>query len=326
MSMRHPLIASLSSAVLNGTSLSEAQGRSLAALDNTHTVELLFAAHEIARHFARAPFSCSIINAKSGTCSQDCRFCAQSARYSTSAPTHPLLPLQELIDRGLAMHAAGASCYSIVTSGLRLTDAEIDRVCRCAEYLVRHTRLTVSASLGLLSPEQAGRLARSGLSRYHHNLETARSHFTEICTTHAYEEDVDTLRTAREHGLEICSGGILGLGENFDQRIELAATLAELSVDVVPVNFLNPIPGTPLEKSPLLTPHDALKSVALFRFMLPRADITIAGGREAVLGDYLSWVPLAGANGVMIGNYLTTAGRDLGRDIRMLEQGQWIWS
>lgn len=324
--MHHPLVASLSAAVLNGDLLNEGQGRALAALDDAHTVSLLFAAHTVARHFGRAPFSCSIVNAKSGACSQDCRFCAQSSRYATHAPSHPLLSLQELIDRGMAMHAAGASCYSMVTSGLRLTDAEIDRVCRCAEYLLRHTGLTISASLGLLDSAQAGRLARAGLTRYHHNLETARSHFPEICTTHSYEEDVDTLRTAREHGLEICSGGIFGLGETFDQRIELAATLADLNVNVVPVNFLNPIPGTPLEKSPLLTPHDALKSVALFRLMLPRADITIAGGRETVLGDYLSWLPLAGANGVMIGNYLTTAGRSLDKDMRMLEQGQWIWS
>lgn len=324
--MHHPLIANLTAAVLDGNFLSQEQGCALAALGIAHTVSLLFSAHAITRHYKRAPFTCSITNAKSGACSQDCRFCAQSAHYTTQAPTHPLLPLQELIDRGLAMHAAGASCYSVVTSGLILTDAEIDRVCRCAEYLIHHTGLTVSASLGLLKPDQARRLAQAGLTRYHHNLETARSHFPKICTTHSYDADVDTLRTAHEHGLEICSGGILGLGESFEQRIELAATLAELHADTVPINFLSPIPGTPLEKSPLLTPHDALKSVALFRFMLPKANITIAGGREAVLGDYQSWLPLAGANGMMIGNYLTTAGRDLGKDLRMLEQGQWIWN
>jgi len=170
----------------------------------------------------------------------------------------------------------------------------------------------------------ARRLAEAGLTRYHHNLETARTHFPAICTTHEYDQDIETILLAKEHGLEVCSGGILGLGESWEQRIELAATLRELGVDTVPLNFLNPIPGTPLGDMELLTPHDALKSVALFRLMLPGADITVAGGREKVLGDYQSWLPLAGANGMMIGNYLTTMGRDLAADLRMLEQGAWI--
>jgi len=322
--MLHPLITSLSRLVLDGTPLTEEQGLLLAGLDSEHTTGLLFAANAITRAMGHRPFTCSITNAKSGTCSQDCTFCAQSGHYDTGSPTHPLLPLEELIERGLAMHKAGAKCYSLVTSGLRLSSAEIDRICRCVMELKSRTSLELSASLGLLSEDYADRLTRAGLTRYHHNLETARSYFPSICTTHDYEDDVATVRLARKHGLNICSGGILGLGETWAQRIELAATLADLKVDTVPLNFLSPIPGTPLQDSSLLSPHDALKSVALFRFMLPRASITIAGGRERILGDFQSWLPLAGANGMMIGNYLTTKGRNLDADLRMLEQGQWI--
>jgi biotin synthase len=322
--MLHPLITRLSRLVLDGATLTEEQGLLLAELDSEHTTGLLFAANAITRAMGHRPFTCAITNAKSGTCSQDCTFCAQSGHYETGSPTHPLLPLEELIQRGLAMHEAGAKCYSLVTSGLRLSSEEIDRICRCAAELKSRTTLELSASLGLLSDDSAMRLKQAGLSRYHHNLETARSHFPSICTTHSYDEDIATVRLAGKHGLKICSGGILGLGETWTQRVEMAATLAELDVDTVPLNFLSPIPGTPLQDSPLLSPHDALKSVALFRFMLPRASITVAGGRERVLGDYQSWLPLAGANGIMIGNYLTTRGRNLEADLRMLEQGRWI--
>lgn len=322
--MHHPLITRLTRLILDGSLLTEEQGLALAALPPEDTTGLLMAANTVKKAFGRRRFTCSILNAKSGTCSQDCRFCAQSGHYATGAPTHPLLPLDELIRRGLDMQQAGASCYSLVTSGLMLNSEEIDRVCACAAVLKDRTTLPLSASLGLLTPDYARRLAAAGLTRYHHNLETARSYFPSICTTHRYDQDIATIRLAREHGLQICCGGILGLGESFAHRIELAVTLAELDVDTVPLNFLVPIPGTPLEKQSLLTPHDALKSVALFRLMLPKADITIAGGREQVLGDYQSWLPLAGANGMMIGNYLTTMGRDLARDQRMMEHGQWI--
>lgn len=322
--MLHPLITRLSSQVLEGQRLTQEELLLLAGLGSEHTTALLFAASAITRAMGHKPFTCSITNAKSGTCSQDCAFCAQSGHYETGSPTHPLLPLEELIERGLAMHKAGAKCYSLVTSGLRLSSDEIDRICHCVMELKSRTSLELSASLGLLTEDYALRLIRAGLSRYHHNLETARSHFPSICTTHDYEDDVATVRLARAHGLKTCSGGILGLGESWAQRVELAATLAELGVDTVPLNFLSPIPGTPLQDSALLSPHDALKSVALFRFMLPRAGITIAGGRERVLGDYQSWLPLAGANGMMIGNYLTTKGRNLDADLVMLEQGQWI--
>ncbi len=237
--MLHPLITSLYNQVIEGAPLTEEQGRLLAALDEEHTTGILFAAGTITRAMGRRPFTCSITNAKSGTCSQDCRFCAQSGHYSTGSPTHPLLPLDELIGRGLAMHEAGARCYSLVTSGLMLASDEIDRICRCAEALKARTNLELSASLGLLSEDYARRLASAGLTRYHHNLETSRSYFPSICTTHSYDQDIATIRLAMKHGLNVCSGGILGLGESWAQRVELAATLAELGVDPAPEGFLD---------------------------------------------------------------------------------------
>lgn len=322
--MKTSLIDVFSSVILDGARLTVDQGLELAQLGPEHTTSLLCAAGRIKKHFGLPVFTCSITNAKSGQCTQDCVFCAQSAHHQANSPEHPLLPVEQMIERGLAMYRAGARCHALVTSGLMLTSEEINQICACLRVLRQSTNLELSASLGLLTTDYCSRLKAAGLMRYHHNLETARSFFPQICTTHAYDQDIATIKRAQDQGLTVCSGGILGLGESFAQRIELAATLADLGVSTVPLNFLVPIPGTPLEHSTLLTPHDALKSVALFRFMLPTAHITIAGGRELVLGDYQSWLPLAGANGLMIGNYLTTDGRDLDQDRLMLEQGQWI--
>jgi biotin synthase len=322
--MTHPLIRTLTQKVLGGRSLTPEEGMALTALTKEHTLDLLVAAHSITQAMQSRFFTCAIVNAKSGTCSQDCHFCAQSRYYRTSAPTHSLLVLDDLVARGVSMAQAGALCFSLVTSGLMLTSAEMDTICQCIALLKKKTSLEISASLGLLTPEYAQRLHDAGLTRYHHNVETARSYFPAICSTHSYDQDLETIALAQEFGLKVCCGGILGLGESWEQRVELAGTLADLQVDTVPLNFLVPIPGTPLERQQLLSVHDALTSVALFRFFLPNTNITIAGGREQVLGDYQSWLFLAGANGMMIGNYLTTQGRDLSKDQRMLEQGQWI--
>jgi biotin synthase len=165
----------------------------------------------------------------------------------------------------------------------------------------------------------ARQLKESGITTYHHNLETARSHFDKICTTHDYDEDVATVQIAQSAGLKVCSGGILGLGESWEQRVELAFTLKELDVDSIPINFLNAIPGTPMETRPLLSPMEALKCIALFRMINPEKDITICGGRERTLRDYQSWIFLAGANGFMIGDYLTTKGRNTAMDIEMIK-------
>ena len=208
----------------------------------------------------------------------------------------------------------------MVTSGHSLSSKEIDSIGDTAEEINKKTDLSVCASLGQLTEPMASKLKQKGVTTYHHNLETAESYFNQICTTHNYDEDICTLKTAKSAGLKICSGGILGLGESWAQRVELAFTLKKLDVDSIPINFLNPIPGTRMENRPLLPPMEALKSIAIFRFINPDKDIIICGGREKTLGDFQSWVFIAGANGIIVGNYLTTKGRSTEIDMDMIRQ------
>jgi len=282
-------------------------------------VDMLVCADKIRAHYrGNTVFTCSIINAKSGSCSEDCAFCAQSARHKTGVSIYPMLTEQEIVDRALRMEDAGATKYSMVTSGFMLREKEIDIISAAAAQIRDRTALDVCASLGELTETMARKLRDSGISTYHHNLETAESYFHNICTTHAYAEDIRTVRIAASAGFRVCCGGILGMGESWEQRIELAFTLRELDVDSIPLNFLNPIPGTRMENASLMPPMEALKCIALFRIINPDRDITICGGRERVLGDFQSWVFLAGANGLMIGDYLTTAGRNEKMDMEMI--------
>lgn len=285
------------------------------------TMDLIVLAGKIRQRFKQKEvFKCAIINAKSGMCPEDCAFCAQSAHHQAEVQTYALLCADELERTGLDMAAAGATNYSIVTSGTNLTGSEIDTVCHAARNLKRKTDLTLCASVGLLTARSARQLKAAGITRYHHNLETARSYFEHICTTHTYDDDIETIRLAQQAGLVVCSGAIFGMGENWAQRVELAFTLKELDVDSVPVNFLNPISGTSLEDRPLLPPLEALKCIALYRFIHPKRDITVCGGREATLKDFQSWIFAAGANGVMVGNYLTTKGRSIDSDLEMIAE------
>ncbi len=304
-----------------GYSISYEEACELAALPEKDALDLIVCANKIRTEFKKNNvFTCSIINAKSGSCSENCAFCAQSAHHKTKIDTYPLLSKQELVDNAIHMHKAGATKYSMVTSGYMLTDKDIETICRAATIIKEKTDLTICASLGMLTELTAKQLKESGITTYHHNLETARSYFGRICTTHDYDEDIHTVKIAESAGLKTCCGGILGLGETWEQRVELAFTLKELGVDSIPINFLNPVPGTRMEKRPLMSPLEALKSVALFRFINPEKDITICGGREVTLRDYQSWIFMAGANGLMLGNYLTTKGRSVKMDIDMIEE------
>ena len=291
------------------------------AVSQDNTVDLIMCANKIRDKYKKNNiFTCSIINAKSGRCSEDCAFCAQSAFHKTGIVTYPLLDKEKIITNSIQMEKAGATKYSMVTSGHSLSGGEIDSIGHAAEEINNKTNLSVCASLGQLTEPVAIRLKEKGVTTYHHNLETAGSYFDQICTTHEYDEDIQTVKIAKSAGLKVCSGGILGLGETWMQRVELAFTLKELDVDSIPVNFLNPIPGTRMENRALLPPMEALKCIALFRFINPDKDITICGGREKTLGDFQSWIFMAGANGVMIGNYLTTKGRSAESDMDMIRQ------
>jgi biotin synthase len=262
---------------------------------------------------------CSIINAKSGRCPENCSFCAQSAHHETDAPVFPLLGPEALLEGARRAAAEGASCYGIVTSGTSIGKGpELDAICQALRLIRRETTISPSCSLGIMDEETARVLKAAGMETYHHNLETSRSFFPSICTTHDYEDDVQTVRAAKRAGLTVCSGGLFGLGETLAQRLELAFTLKELSVDSVPLNFLNPVAGTPLEGADHLTPLECLKTIALYRFILPASRITVCGGREHNLRDLQSWIFHAGASGAMVGNYLTTSGRQVEKDLQMI--------
>ncbi len=307
--------------ILGGSAgVSRKEGEMLAEDGAFDIRELIFFADVIRRHFKKnAVFLCSILNAKSGKCSQDCAFCSQSSFHDTTIDTYPLLASESIYKNAIDMHLAGATHYSVVTSGHSLTDEEIDQICNAVTMIKEKTDLTICGSLGMLSENSAKKLIQSGMTRYHHNLETAESHFENICTTHEYQEDIDTINLAVKHGFKVCSGGIFGLGESWMQRVELAFTLKELDIDTIPVNFLNPVVGTRVENNELMSPMDALKTIALMRFINPEKSITICGGREVTLKDFQSWVFFAGSNGLMIGNYLTTSGRDMASDMEMIE-------
>jgi biotin synthase len=270
--------------------------------------------------FDRKPFTCAILNAKSGLCAEDCSFCAQSSHHRTGITGHDLMDEKRILEAARGMAGAGIDRFSLVTSGTAVSNRELDRICRVAEKIIRTTNLKLCASLGMLTPETALSLRHAGISRYHHNLETARTHFPAICTTHTYDDSLSTLNAARSGGLQICCGGIFGLGESWMQRIEFGRTLNSLGPDCIPMNFLQPVPGTPLESAPRLTPRQALAGIALIRLLNPKTSITIAGGRRETLGDFQSWIFQAGADGMMIGDYLTTTGRDMTTDLNMLRE------
>jgi biotin synthase len=277
-------------------------------------------ASDIRDHFKGNGVSfCCIVNAKSGLCPENCKFCAQSAHHHTNAEVYPLVSKEEMIEKAREAKTCGANFFGIVTSGTEIaTQEEWDEI----EYAVKAINasgIKPCGSLGMLDFERAQRLKEVGLYRYHHNLETARSNFSNICTTHDYEEDIETIRNAKEAGLSTCCGGIIGLGETMEQRIELAFTLKEMDVDSVPINILNPIQGTPLAGIVPLMPIEILITIALYRFILPDKDIKLCGGKEKNLRQLLPLSIVAGCNSLMTGNYLTTLGRDAVLDMEMIQ-------
>jgi len=294
--------------------------KAYSSIPDNNIQEILEKANSFRIHFKQNNvFTCGIINAKSGFCSQDCAFCAQSIHYHTNAQTYPLYDKQKIVEQALGFEDSGATHFSIVTSGFMLNFKEMDTICNAITEINQRTGLTLCTSLGAISAHMAYQLKQSGVTNYHHNLETAKSFFDNICTTHDYNKDIETIQLAKSAGLRICCGGIMGLGETWQQRIELAFLLKELDIDSIPINFLNPIPGTKLEKMPVLSSATALKCIALFRLIHPAKDIIICGGREITLKEEQSRLFFAGANGLMIGNYLTTPGQKIENDLKMIQ-------
>ena len=261
----------------------------------------------------------SLINAKSGACPEDCAFCSQSVRFHTGVDVFAFLDIDEILAAAHATRDAGATQFCIVVAVRGPEERLLRNVIDAVGRVQRETGLEVACSLGLLNPEQAARLAAAGVRRYNHNLEACREMFPQVCTTHSYDDRVATAQLARDAGMELCCGGILGMGETLEQRVDFAFELAELEPCEVPINLLDPRPGTPLGDHDTLSQREALQAIALFRLILPGAWLRLAGGRERVLGELQGMGLVAGANALIVGNYLTTTGRSADEDRALLD-------
>ena len=273
-------------------------------------------ADNVRRHFMGDHFHlCSIINARSGNCSEDCRFCAQSARHHTGVTSYEVVDTDEAMEQARDNDRHGIHRLSLVTSGRSLSDGSLDRMEVLYSAIKKETSFDLCASMGLLNAQQMQRLAGMGVSRYHCNLEANKNYFSTVCTTHSYQDKVTTLRLARQRGMSLCSGGIIGMGETMEDRIDLAFELRDLGVQSIPINILTPIAGTPFADLEPLPVQEALTTIALFRLINPDAIIRLAGGRQLLEDDQYRCFT-AGANGALVGNYLTTVGNSVGRDLQ----------
>ncbi len=283
--------------------------------------ELCKTADEIRMHFCKDAFDiCTIINGKNGKCSEDCKYCAQSTHYQTdSLDSYPLLGTKELVHQAKHNASQGVLRYSIVTSGKQLSKNEVDRVCQSIKAIKKEVDIEVCVSFGLLDKEQFVKLKEAGATRVHCNLESSERFFPQICTTHTWQDKIQTLKAAKSAGLSICSGGIMGLGESMQDRIDMILAIRALGVRSVPVNILNPIKGTPYESNEILTNEELCRIVAIFRFLIPDACIRMAGGR-GLLADKGAKCFQSGANAEISGDMLTTTGYTISNDIKMVEK------
>jgi biotin synthase len=291
----------------------------LAAVSRDSLPDLFALAHRVrVEHMGEAVEVESIISAKTGGCPEDCVFCSQSARYHTDVIREPMLDVDQLVELARQTHALGGTEFCIVVA-VRGPDERMMRAVVEATHAIRESvDIEVAASLGLLKDGQADRLAEAGVHRYNHNLEAGPRFFPRICTTHTFDDRVQTCQRVSNAGMELCSGGIFGMGETWEDRLDLAFILRDLDTHEIPCNFLNPRPGTPLQLTALLQPLEALQCVAVYRLINPDAVLRYAGGREIVLRDMQAYGMLAGANGLIVGNYLTTLGRNAEADLAML--------
>lgn len=281
--------------------------------------ELSSLANKIREHFCSTGFDiCTIINAKSGRCSENCRFCSQSIHSHTASAVYPLLSAEKIVEQAKQDAAQGVLRFSIVTSGKRLTNREVLKICEAVKAIKATCNISVCVSLGLLKQEQFCWLKEAGVERVHNNLETSERYFPSVCTTHTFADKIAAIRAAQAAGLPVCSGGIMGLGESVEDRIDMALSLRELGVKSIPVNMLNAIEGTPFEGNQRLLPEDMQRIVAVYRFILPEASIRLAGGR-GLLGDKGLACFKAGANAVISGDMLTTAGITVATDMQLIK-------
>lgn len=310
----------LSQRAAAGEPPSQEEALQLLNLEGPDVLKLVEAAYQVRRRFHGDQMHlCSLINAKSGRCPEDCHFCSQSAHFKTGVNGYKLVSVDEMIEGARRAKSVGASTYCIVCSGKGPDPKDFEVICEAVGRIREAVGIKVTLSLGELEPWMVSKLAEIQIDTYNHNLETAQSHYSNVVTTHTYDDRIQTLKRLREAGVSLCCGGILGMGESREQRLELAYALRELAPECVPVNILNPRPGTPLGGSGRVDPLEVVKTIAVFRLILPQATIKLAGGREVNLRDLQSLGLMAGANGFIISGYLTTPGRDPQLDLQMVE-------
>lgn len=312
-------IIRLAEKVMDGGEITQEEAKSLIRTKDEDTMLLLAMADKIRQKFnGNAVDFCAIINARSGHCQENCKFCAQSGWYHTGVKEYPLRSPEDLLREAKQAEAYGAERFGIVTSGRGQSDpVQFASIVEAVKRITEETKLSVCCSLGLLTEEQLNTLKAAGCQRIHCNLETAKRHFPAICTTHTYEEKEAHIRRIQQAGLEVCSGGIFGLGETEEDRIDMAFALREHHVTSVPLNIFNPIPGTPFGKNKPPKPIEILRMFAMYRFILPHVIMRVCAGRENSLRDMQAFALSAGLNGAMIGGYLTIAGRSPERDKQM---------
>lgn len=302
-----------------GASATREEALRLAA--HTDLDGLCDAADLVCRHFMGDTVdSCSIVNARSGHCSEDCKWCAQAARHHTGCATYNFLDPETAMQAARHNEREGIRRFSLVTSGRAVTKSDLGKFCDIIRRLTSETDLYICASMGLLGDEEMQMLADAGVKRYHCNMETSEEFFPTLCTTHTAADKRATISAARRAGMAVCSGGIIGMGESMEQRIDLALELAQLDVDSVPMNILNPIPGTPLENTPLISEEDIVRTAAVWRFILPKKSIRFAGGRMRLGKESMLRMLHGGVNGVLMGDMLTTVSNDIASDRELFHE------
>jgi len=314
-------IEKIANNVLQENEISYDEAHFLIQTSGNEIYDLLYWANRIRYNsFNNVVSLCSIISARQGSCSEDCRFCSQSSRYKTEISNFPLIEKEKVAEAVEKGKEYKSDCVGVVTSGYSLEGSDnFDKICDDAYELSKQDGPPVHTSIGMITSKMAEKLASSGVKMINHNLETSERYYSNICTTHSYKDRVDTIKVAKNAGLQVCSGGIFGVGESIDDRLDLAFKLKDLDVDTIPMNFLSPVKGTPLSTENSLEPMEILKIIAVYRFILPGKGIKVAGGREENLRDVQSWMFYAGANSTMIGDYLTTRGKLPEDDLQMIK-------
>ena len=313
-------IDSCTKKVINGNTISFDEAERLISTDNL--IKLADSANLITRKFSQDSVDVeTLLNAKSGNCPEDCSFCAQSTFYETGITKYPLLPDEIILGKAVEAKMNGSASFCLVCAYREPPQNEFEKICKVIERLRKEVDLDINVSLGFMTPQRAQRLKSLGVKRYNHNLEASESFFSEICKTHDFADRVKTARTVKDAGLELCCGGIIGMGETPKQRIELAFSLSTLEPDEVPINILIPRKGTPKElENCSINTMDIIRTIAVWRFIMPKTILKIAGGREVYFKDNGKLALQAGANGIITGGYLTTNGNAPNKDIQMIHE------